>query len=54
MKGHPHSEAETTLISLQAAIEANPDDEALRDTFRQQMANWSHLEDCLMEDMDDA
>ena len=42
-----------TLIELQAACLADPEDHELKETFRQMVANWSHLEDCLMEETPD-
>ena len=42
-----------TLIELQAACLADPEDHELKETFRQMVAQWSHLEDCLMEETPD-
>ena len=41
------------LMELQHLLLAHPDDDELRDLFRRLMANWSHLEDCLMEETPD-
>lgn len=46
------STADLSLIDLQQVVLNDPDNDELKETFRQMVADWSHLEDCWMETPD--